>query len=123
METQDRYVVAVCIRCGHQGQAATRCAACGGVVIQTRQSQALRDSYRELSQSTRLPGVTADEDGPRRLARGTMPPTESGPMAAPVIADAAVPDLRGGRVIVAVIATLVAAGLMGLIAAVVLAAV
>ena len=108
--------VAVCIRCGHVAAAAASCAACGGVVIQTREGQAVRASRPELSRALRLPGI---DDAPRRIARGTLPPVEP-PRAADVVDDAAVAQVRGrARAAVAITATLFSAGLIGLIAALV----
>jgi hypothetical protein len=105
-------LIAVCIRCGAQGPQAARCASCGGAVIQTRQGQAVRDSRPELSRSLRLPGI---DEPARRFARGTQPPVEGSVIAA-VLAPEPEPAPRG-RTGLAVTATLVSAGVLGLIAA------
>jgi hypothetical protein len=110
--------LAVCIRCGRQDSAVKRCTDCGGAVILTRESQAVRDSSPELGRSLHLPGL---DEPPRRIARGTLPPVAGSgvvPVGAPRLAELPVPDLRrGGRVALTVAATLVSAGLAGLIAA------
>ena len=83
-------------------------------MIQTRQSQAVRDSRPELSRSLRLPGI---DEPARRFARGTQPPVEGSVIAA-VLAPAPGPaPAPRGRTGLAVTATLVSAGVLGLIAA------
>jgi hypothetical protein len=63
--------LAVCIRCGRQDSVVARCAECGGAVILTRESQAVRESSPDLDRALHLPGL---DEPPRRIARGTLPP-------------------------------------------------
>jgi len=103
---------AVCIRCGHQGRGAGSCTACGGAVILTRQSQAVRESNPDLLRVP-LPGI----DEPKRLARGTLPPGEPRTPALVALPAAAAVAVPRGRAILTAALTLVSAGLIGLVAA------
>jgi hypothetical protein len=106
-------LLAVCIRCGQQGAGAGRCGHCGGIAIQTRQGQVVRDSAPELSRSLHLPGI----DDRHRFARGTQPP--DGSVRLPVPAPEPLPDVRSRLpVLLMVAAVLISAGLAGLLAAV-----
>ena len=112
--SQQSGLIAVCIRCGAQGPQATRCNSCGGAVIQTRQGQAVRDSCPELSRSLRLPGI---DEPVRRFARGTQPPVEASVIAAALAPEPAPVAAPRGRAGLVVTATLLSAGVLGLIAA------
>ncbi|SRR5688572_29367618 len=105
--------LAVCIRCGQQDSAVSRCGGCGGAVILTRESQAVRHSSPDLGR-VHLPGL---DEPPRRIARGTVPPVAT--VKAPRLAELPVPEPRRGHgpVFITVSATLVSAGLLGLVAA------
>jgi hypothetical protein len=112
--------LAVCIRCGRQDSVVARCAECGGAVILTRESQAVRESSPDLDRALHLPGL---DEPPRRIARGTLPPiattTARAPAAgSPRLVDLPVPDLRpSARLGLTVTVTLLSAGIVGLAAA------
>lgn len=114
--------LAVCIRCGRQDSVVARCTECGGAVILTRESQAVRESSPDLDRALHLPGL---DEPPRRIARGTLPPIAGAAAAARVTAagsprldDLPVPDLgRRARVGLTVTVTLLSAGIVGLAAA------